>query len=205
MECRYKRHVNAHSSTILLFLFYLTTLVLSLKSIKVGFLSFFLLSFRFWSAPKLNFKTLFTLLFVHKRTTMPSLLKVAAIVAGLVSVVSADCTWTVVASSTDTCATIAAAWGLNVDQFAVYNPITGWNCSDGVIAGETYCVEQNYGLSALPTSPSVTPPVPTPTSGDPGSSGSSGSGTVSAPASPTAPNGSPIPSPVQDGISPDCK
>ncbi|KJR85305.1 LysM domain protein [Sporothrix schenckii 1099-18] len=144
---------------------------------------------------------------------MPSLLKVAVTVAGFLSAASAaalqrqDCTWSVVASATDTCATIAAAWGLNVGQFAVYNPITGWNCSDGVIAGETYCVEQNYGLSALPTSPSITPPLPSPTSGDPSSGGTgtgTGTETVSAPTTPTAPNGSPIPSPVQDGITPDC-
>ncbi|CAK7205840.1 hypothetical protein SEUCBS139899_008619 [Sporothrix eucalyptigena] len=142
---------------------------------------------------------------------MPSLLTTAGIAASLATAASAaafkalDCTFSVVATSTDTCASIAAAWNLSLPLFEAYNPKVGTDCSGGVFEGETYCVELNYGLSAMPTDPASTPPLPSPTSGDSGSTGGSGgSPTTTEDATPTAPNGSPIPSPVQDGISPDC-
>lgn len=123
-----------------------------------------------------------------------------------------DCTFSVVATASDTCASLAAAWNLSVGAFNVYNPSVGIDCASGLVAGETYCVEQNYGQGAMPTDPTSIPPTPTPTptatkgDGSGGSGGgSSGASTTTADAVPTAPNGSPIPSPVQDGITPDCR
>ncbi|CAK7231095.1 hypothetical protein SBRCBS47491_007814 [Sporothrix bragantina] len=142
---------------------------------------------------------------------MHSLLFSVGISASLVSAASAvalvprDCTYSVVATSTDTCASLAKDWGLGLQQFEVYNPQVGIDCSGGVFEGETYCVEQNFGLSAMPTESAITPPSPPPSTTDPGSSVTTGAPTTTAvDATPTAPNGSPIPSPVQDGISPDC-
>ncbi|CAK7209747.1 hypothetical protein SCUCBS95973_000545 [Sporothrix curviconia] len=142
---------------------------------------------------------------------MPSLLKTAGVAAILVSAASAaalkaqDCTYTVVAASGDTCASLASAWSLGLQQFEVYNPQVGPDCSAGIVVGQTYCIEQNYGLSSMPSTPTITPPSPPPSSTVPTSSDASGAPTTTTvDATPTAPNGSPIPSPVQDGISPDC-
>ncbi|KAI0121074.1 hypothetical protein BJ170DRAFT_644754 [Xylariales sp. AK1849] len=80
----------------------------------------------------------------------------------------ADCTYWQVAASNDTCASISAYWGITVAQFETYNPSVGGDCE--LVVGNSYCIEQNYGIpptSPTPTSSTVVSttqsPTPTPT------------------------------------------
>ena len=65
-----------------------------------------------------------------------------------------DCTYFVDAASGDTCASIAAAWGITTAQFTMYNPSVKSNCS-GLVIGDSYCVEENYGKGPASTSTSA--------------------------------------------------
>jgi len=77
-----------------------------------------------------------------------------------------DCTYFIDAASGDSCASIAAAWGITTAQFIIYNPSVKSNCS-GLIIGDSYCVEENYGKGPASTSASMltTGPVSTTTLG----------------------------------------
>ncbi|OCL13420.1 carbohydrate-binding module family 50 protein [Glonium stellatum] len=68
-----------------------------------------------------------------------------------------DCTYFVNATTGDTCASIAVAWGITTAQFITYNPSVKSDCS-GLIIGDSYCVEENYGLG--PTSTHTSTPLP---------------------------------------------
>ncbi|RDW72383.1 uncharacterized protein DSM5745_07555 [Aspergillus mulundensis] len=88
---------------------------------------------------------------------------------------SPDCTWydTALDSSYD-CAYFESMWALTHEQFVSYNPSVEDDCS-GIVVGNSYCVEVNYGT-----------PLPTPTT-----------------AEPTA-TASPKPSPTQEGLADTC-
>ncbi|KAI0838519.1 carbohydrate-binding module family 50 protein [Hypoxylon sp. FL0890] len=91
-----------------------------------------------------------------------------------------DCSWWIVATSTDTCAAIAGANGISVSDFElVYNPSVGADCT--LNAGQSYCVERNFGI----------PPVTT-------------TNTSSAPTSTTTGNGITTPTPSQPGMVSNC-
>ncbi|OTA84782.1 carbohydrate-binding module family 50 protein [Hypoxylon sp. CO27-5] len=91
-----------------------------------------------------------------------------------------DCSWWIVAASTDTCEAIADANGISVSDFElVYNPSVGTVCALNV--GQSYCVERNFGI----------PPVTTTT-------------TTSAPTSTTTGNGITTPTPSQPGMVSNC-
>lgn len=91
-----------------------------------------------------------------------------------------DCSWWIIATSTDTCAAIAGANGISVSDFElVYNPSVGTECT--LNAGQSYCVERNYGV----------PPV-------------TSTSTSSAPASTTTGNGITTPTPTQPGMVSNC-
>ncbi|KAK0710665.1 hypothetical protein B0H67DRAFT_601626 [Lasiosphaeris hirsuta] len=60
-----------------------------------------------------------------------------------------DCTWWHVAASGDTCAGIAAGPAIEVSAFQSYNPSLAGAasaCSAKLVIGNSYCIEQNYGL-----------------------------------------------------------
>ncbi|KAI1120091.1 hypothetical protein F5Y10DRAFT_290335 [Nemania abortiva] len=87
-----------------------------------------------------------------------------------------DCTNWAVASSTDTCQSIADSNFITLDQLYTYNPsLSATSCP--LIVGDSYCVEENYG---------VPPP------------------TTSTTMSSTTGNGVSTPSPVQTGIVSNC-
>jgi len=65
-----------------------------------------------------------------------------------------DCTYFVDAASGDTCASVAAAWGITTAQFIMYNPSVKSNCS-GLMIGDSYCVEEDYGKGPASTSTSA--------------------------------------------------
>ncbi|KAM5430480.1 hypothetical protein McanMca71_007204 [Microsporum canis] len=75
------------------------------------------------------------------------------------------------------CGYFEATWGISHQDFVKWNPSVGENC-DGIVVGNSYCVEVNYGLPPTGTS-MMTTMKPTPT-------------------------GSPIPSPTQSGIIDSC-
>ncbi|KAF7535389.1 hypothetical protein G7054_g5453 [Neopestalotiopsis clavispora] len=94
-----------------------------------------------------------------------------------------DCSWWIVASSTDTCTSIASANGISLSDFEqVYNPSVGTACTLNV--GQSYCVERNFGI----------PPVTTTT----------GTTTSSAPTTTTTGNGVSTPTPSQPGMVSNC-
>lgn len=95
-----------------------------------------------------------------------------------------DCTYFYDSQPGDTCASIASDWGITLQQFQTYNPSIKSDCS-GLVTGNAYCVEENYGMGPVP---------PT--------SSSSMASTTSNP--PTTTQTSTGPSPVQSGISPEC-
>ncbi|KAL8847058.1 MAG: hypothetical protein Q9221_007877 [Calogaya cf. arnoldii] len=98
-----------------------------------------------------------------------------------------DCTYFYDSQPGDTCASIAADWGISLQDFNTYNPSVKADCS-GLIIGNSYCVEQNYGNGPAP--PPTTSSTTTTTS-------KLGTATTS-----PAPTG---PTPVQSGIDPQCK
>jgi hypothetical protein len=79
------------------------------------------------------------------------------------------CTYSVVAATRDTCASISAEWGITEADFIQYNPSVGNNCSKGVVVGESYCVEWNDGrqttttTTTTTTATTTTSALPTPT------------------------------------------
>ncbi|KAF1922869.1 uncharacterized protein M421DRAFT_426488 [Didymella exigua CBS 183.55] len=67
----------------------------------------------------------------------------------------ADCTYWHIAAETETCSGITEYWGLTEAQFATYNPVLTESCD--LIVGNSYCIEQNWGLPApTPTSSAAT-------------------------------------------------
>ncbi|KAI1801809.1 carbohydrate-binding module family 50 protein [Daldinia bambusicola] len=76
-----------------------------------------------------------------------------------------DCSWWIVAKSTDTCAAIASASGISVSDFElVYNPSVGTACT--LKNGQSYCVERNYGIPPVITSSTTSSAPPTTTTGN---------------------------------------
>ncbi|KAL9599870.1 MAG: hypothetical protein Q9219_003564 [cf. Caloplaca sp. 3 TL-2023] len=98
-----------------------------------------------------------------------------------------DCTYFYDSQPGDTCASIADTWGITQIQFKTYNPSVKSDCSSLVI-GTAYCVEENYGNG----------PVPPETTSSTSKTTSKTSSTATSP----APTG---PSPVQSGITTECK
>ncbi|ETS75314.1 hypothetical protein PFICI_12258 [Pestalotiopsis fici W106-1] len=95
-----------------------------------------------------------------------------------------DCTWYDTAyDSSFTCGFFEKSWGLTHAEFVDYNPSVKNDCS-GIIIGNSYCVEVNFGLPR-PTTRSTTP-TSTKTSTTTGSTP-----TTTGPAKP---------SPTQDGL-----
>ncbi|ESZ90355.1 LysM domain-containing protein [Sclerotinia borealis F-4128] len=66
-----------------------------------------------------------------------------------------DCTYFVDAAVGDTCASITRDWGITEAQFLAYNPSVQSDCS-GLIVGDSYCVEENYGNGPAPSSTATT-------------------------------------------------
>lgn len=66
-----------------------------------------------------------------------------------------DCTYFIDAVAGDTCASIASDWGITGAQFLAYNPSVQSDCS-GLIVGDSYCVEENYGNGPAPSSTTTT-------------------------------------------------
>lgn len=64
------------------------------------------------------------------------------------------CTYFYTSVTGDTCASIASSWWITLQQFITYNPSVKSDCS-GLIVGDSYCVEENYGKGPASTS---TPP-----------------------------------------------
>ncbi|KAL8707967.1 MAG: hypothetical protein Q9220_007110 [cf. Caloplaca sp. 1 TL-2023] len=95
-----------------------------------------------------------------------------------------DCTYFYESQPGDTCASIAVGWGLTLEQFKTYNPSVKSDCS-GLVIGNAYCVEENYGNG--PADPETTSTTTSKTT----------SATIAA--TPTGPT------PVQSGISSQCK
>ena len=95
-----------------------------------------------------------------------------------------DCTYFYDSQPGDTCASIADNWGITQVQFKTYNPSIKSDCS-GLIIGDAYCVEENYGNGPAP----------------PETTSSTTSKTTSTTTTPT-PTG---PTPVQSGITTQCK
>ncbi|KAK6857297.1 hypothetical protein PG990_010859 [Apiospora arundinis] len=62
-----------------------------------------------------------------------------------------DCTYWQVAAAEDTCDSIAAYWGITLDQFKAYNPSQAAACD--LIVGNSYCIEQNFGITTTTASP----------------------------------------------------
>jgi hypothetical protein len=77
------------------------------------------------------------------------------------------CTYSVVAATGDTCASISAEWGITEADFIQYNPSVGSDCSKGVIVGDSYCVEWDDGqqttTTTTTTATTTTSALPTPT------------------------------------------
>lgn len=100
-----------------------------------------------------------------------------------------ECTFSVTAVATDSCASLASDWGITQDQFISFNPTVGPGCSNGLTTGANYCVEWNGPLPSAETSTSSVSSTTVTTS------------TLSTET--TAP--STAPSPTQTGIVSDCK
>ncbi len=99
------------------------------------------------------------------------------------------CTYFYDSQPGDTCASIARDWGISELQFTIYNPSVKSDCS-GLVVGSAYCVEENYGMG---------PPPPKPTSSTSATSATSRTTTTSTSPTPTGPT------PVQSGITTQCK
>ncbi|GAP93034.1 hypothetical protein SAMD00023353_10200160 [Rosellinia necatrix] len=89
-----------------------------------------------------------------------------------------DCTFSVPASSGDTCASLATYWGITEVQFKAYNP--GVDCSSNLTEDTEYCIEWDGGQPP-PTSTTTT--------------------TTTHATTTTTPGG---PSPIQSGVAADC-
>lgn len=87
------------------------------------------------------------------------------------------CTFLWPANEGDTCASMAAEWGITLAQFIEYNPSVGANCANQVVPGTEYCLEVNNGQPTATATPTTT----------------------------TEPTTTPKPSPTQDGITEQCK
>ncbi|PVH93333.1 carbohydrate-binding module family 50 protein [Periconia macrospinosa] len=78
-----------------------------------------------------------------------------------------DCSNWVVVTNTDKCQDLAIGNGLTEVQFQAYNPSIGSSCK--LISGNSYCIEQNWGIppettsAATTTTPSPTNSITTPT------------------------------------------
>ncbi|KAL8833430.1 MAG: hypothetical protein Q9170_004273 [Blastenia crenularia] len=94
-----------------------------------------------------------------------------------------DCTYFYDSQPGDTCESISDNWGIALLQFKTYNPSVKSDCS-GLVIGNAYCVEENYGNGPAP----------------PETTSSTTSKTTSTSISP-APTG---PTPVQSGITTQC-
>ncbi|KAH8645715.1 hypothetical protein BX600DRAFT_477875 [Xylariales sp. PMI_506] len=78
-----------------------------------------------------------------------------------------DCTYWQVASAADTCISISDFWGLSLEQLYTYNPSLAEGCD--LVVGNSYCIEENWGIppptsTTTTTTPTQSPtPTPTPT------------------------------------------
>ncbi|KAL8996011.1 MAG: hypothetical protein Q9169_004392, partial [Polycauliona sp. 2 TL-2023] len=98
-----------------------------------------------------------------------------------------DCTYFYDSQPGDTCASIASEWGISLEDFVTYNPSVKPDCS-GIVTGNSYCVEQNYGDGPSPSPSTSSIATTTPETGI----------TTTSPVSTG-------PTPVQSGINPQCK
>lgn len=83
-----------------------------------------------------------------------------------------DCTYFYNSQSGDTCASIASDWGISLQDFVTYNPSVKSDCS-GLIIGDAYCVEENYGMgpkSVSSTSSMISTTTPATSTGSAGPS-----------------------------------
>ncbi|KAM7198731.1 LysM domain containing protein [Naviculisporaceae sp. PSN 640] len=77
-----------------------------------------------------------------------------------------DCTFWHVAGTGDTCASIGDLNGLSIATFQNYNPSLAGaasSCNSKLIIGNSYCIEQNYGLPSEIYTSSTTSTAPTTT------------------------------------------
>lgn len=96
---------------------------------------------------------------------------------------ASDCSSWQVVDGTENCDDLAASWLITATAFSDYNPSVGSSCK--LVAGNSYCVERNWGLTPE-----------TPTSSTPSTSASP---------TPTTPsNGITTPSPIQMGMVNNC-
>ncbi|GKT62699.1 lysM domain-containing protein [Colletotrichum tofieldiae] len=94
----------------------------------------------------------------------------------------ADCTWWHIAEASDTCDAIAGTYALEISDLISYNPSLAASCA--LVAGNSYCIERNWGIPPEIPVTTTTSPVSTPTS-NPG-------------------NGVVTPTPIQDGMTKSC-
>jgi hypothetical protein len=86
--------------------------------------------------------------------TRSSLTMIVLAAGGLASrLVERDCAFSAYADDGDTCASLAAAWGITEAQFKSYNPNVS-DCS-ALKAGSLYCVEWTGPLPGQSTTTSV--------------------------------------------------
>ncbi|GKT54691.1 lysM domain-containing protein [Colletotrichum tofieldiae] len=106
-----------------------------------------------------------------------------------------DCTWWFIAGATDTCDGVTAQYGLTKAQLVRYNPILSSSCS--FVAGNSYCIEKNWGSDADPApEPLTTTTVATPTTFT--------TSTKEAASTTTPGNGVVTPQPTQPGMVTNC-
>ncbi|KAF2150411.1 carbohydrate-binding module family 50 protein [Myriangium duriaei CBS 260.36] len=105
-----------------------------------------------------------------------------------------NCSFSIQADPGDTCASIASQFSISLNDFNTWNPSVGPNCSTGVVAGQSYCVEATI-TPISSTSTTVTTKATTT------STQSSSSTTFITVTTTTAPSG---PSPTQAGLAANC-
>ncbi|WQF83337.1 Putative LysM domain-containing protein [Colletotrichum destructivum] len=92
------------------------------------------------------------------------------------------CNFTWAAENGDTCASMAAFWGISEENFIRWNPSVGTNCANGVVAGTEYCID--FTDDSPPPPPTTTSSAPPVTSSAPGST---------------------FPTPIQEGVIQTCE
>ncbi|KEY65064.1 hypothetical protein S7711_09857 [Stachybotrys chartarum IBT 7711] len=98
-----------------------------------------------------------------------------------------DCTFfEAPASPQEDCAYFAARWGISVQDFINWNPSVGADCT-GIVIGQEYCVERNWGIPEETTTTTTTTTT-----------------TIPFTRTTTVPTGSHRPSPTQPGLIESC-
>ena len=116
-----------------------------------------------------------------------SLKSKAVAAAAFAAQAHAACTFTWQSTTSDTCDSFAADWGISTAALVAWNPSLGGSCA-GFKSGIDYCVESNDPVpTTAPTTTSTT---------------STKATTTTTPANPPPAN---APTPVQDGIASNCE